>query len=51
VEEIKACGFVVDIQTAEINDIYIFSASNENGDKVEFAASPESLSVVVNLAE
>lgn len=50
-DKIKECGFVEDVQTAEINDVYIYSAKNQNGDKVEFASSSESLSIIVTLVK
>lgn len=41
VEKIKACGYTVDSSVMEVNDTYIYSASNENGDRVTFSSSSE----------
>lgn len=39
VEEIKACGFTVDVYVAETNDLYLFTAQNSDGDRISFSAS------------
>lgn len=45
VDKIRECGFSNEDYVAEINDMYIFSAFNENGDKVIFSASHDMMSV------
>lgn len=46
VEKIKLCGFKVDPSVVEIDDIYIYTASNDKGDKVTFSSSSDSGSII-----
>lgn len=41
VEKIKSFGFTVEPSDIETNDTYIYSASNENGDRITFSASSD----------
>ncbi len=41
-EKIKACGFTDEVNEAEVDDTYIFSAVNSNGDMISFTSSSES---------
>lgn len=41
VEEIKACGFTEDIDEMETDTLYVFSASNSEGDRVTFSTSED----------
>jgi hypothetical protein len=50
-EEIKACGFTVNPSQAEINDTFMYSASNSDGDSVSFTSSKEAGSVTFDKNE
>lgn len=39
VEKIKSCGFSIDPSVVEVDDTYIYSAENSNGDRVTFSSS------------
>lgn len=43
VDEIKACGFTIDPETTEYNETYYYIASNDNGDKISFTVSADSV--------
>lgn len=45
VEKIKSLGYTLDQSVAEFNETYIYSASNENGDKVTLSCSDDIASI------
>lgn len=45
VEEIKACGFTIDIQETQFDDSYVYIALNDNGDRIVFSVSSDMSSI------
>ena len=51
VETIKACGFTENIQESDINDVYLYIASNTGGDIITFSVSTDMSSFVFEKME
>lgn len=45
VETIKDYGFTEDIDETEINDIYVYAASNSNGDRITFSVTTDTSTI------
>ncbi len=46
VEKIKAHGFTEDIDETEIEDIYVYAASNSNGDRITFSVTTDMSTII-----
>ena len=46
VEKIKDGGFTEDIDAVEIDDVYVFTALNSNGDRITFSVSSEMTTIL-----
>ena len=46
VEKIKDCGFTEDIDEVEIDDVFVFTAVNNNGDRITFSVSSDMTTIL-----